>query len=203
MLAIRIWASLPGTRWEASRGAGGHPLWGELAVPIPDHVVAQVHPTRDFAASFRWFDSLPHGRVLLHPLYDRVVAACLTLSTTSALRAVNCEVAIEDHRRRTPIAGKLVVALPETTVDQAENEDGVMASSGWVVLAQPERSYLLSAPLTRLHFGPVNLHLFTRVADGGPDHYGRTVFGRFELRIDSEAAWQMPAVFASCSEGSR
>lgn len=68
MLAIRIWAGLPGTQWDLSSAAGGHPLWGELAVPIADHIVAQVHTTRDFAASFRWFDSLPGGQVLLHPL---------------------------------------------------------------------------------------------------------------------------------------
>jgi hypothetical protein len=201
MLAIRIWAGLPGTRWDVSRGAGGHPLWGELAVPIADHIVAQVHATRDFAASFRWFDRLPCGRVLLHPLHNRVVAACIPLSATSALKAVNCEVVMEDHRRRAPIVCKLVVAIPETTVDQAEGEEQVLASSGWMVLPQPERLFLLSAPLTRLHFGPVNLHLFTRVADGGPDYYGRTVFGRFELRIDSEATWQMPPVLASCGDG--
>jgi hypothetical protein len=200
MLAIRIWAGLPGTRWEVSRGAGGHPLWGELAVPIADRIVAQVRATRDFVASFRWFDSLPGGRVLLHPIYDRVVAACIPLSATSALRAANCEVVMEDHRRRGPIACKLVVAAPETTVDQAEREEQVLASSGWMVLPQPEHSYLVSAPLTRLYFGPVNLHLFTRVADGGPDYYGRTVFGRFELRIDGEAAWQMPPVLTSCSD---
>jgi hypothetical protein len=201
MLAMRIWGGLPGTRWDVSRGAGGHPLWGELAVPIADYIVAQVQASRDFAASFRWFDSLPGGRVLLHPLHNRVAAACIPLPAASALRAVNCEVAMEDHRRRTPIACKLVVAIPETTVDQAESEEQVLASSGWMVLPQPERSYLLSAPLTRPHFGPVNLHLFTRVADGGLDYYGRTVVGRFELRIDSEAAWQMPPVLASCSAG--
>jgi hypothetical protein len=201
MLVMRIWGGLPGTRWDVWRGAGGHPLWGELAVPIADYIVAQVQASRDFAASFRWFDSLPGGRVLLHPLHNRVVAACIRLPAASALRAVNCEVAMEDHRRRTPIACKLVVATPETTVEQAESEEQVLASSGWMVLPQPERPYLLSAPLTRLHFGPINLHLFTRVADGGPDYYGRTVFGRFELRIDSEAAWQMPPVLACCGDG--
>jgi hypothetical protein len=201
MLVMRIWGGLPGTRWDVWRGAGGHPLWGELAVPIADYIVAQVQASRDFAASFRWFDSLPGGRVLLHPLHNRVVAACIRLPAASALRAVNCEVAMEDHRRRTPIACKLVVATPETTVEQAESEEQVLASSGWMVLPQPERPYLLSAPLTRLHFGPINLHLFTRVADGGPDYYGRTVFARFELRIDSEAAWQMPPVLACCGDG--
>ena len=167
------------------------------AVPVLDHIVAQVHATREFTASFRWFGCLPGGKVLLHPLRDRVAAACLPLPDTSALLAANCEVVMEDRRRRTPIACKLVVTAPETAVDQAEHEEQVLASSGWVVLTQPEYAYPLSALLARPHFGPVSLHLFTRIADRGPDYYGRTVFGRFELRIDRQAAWQMPPVLGT------
>lgn len=199
MLAIRIWAALPGTEWDASTGGGAHPLSGELAVPLPDHIVTRAHATRDFAAGFRWFDALPGGRVLLHPVYNRTAAACIPLLPISALRAVNCEVVIEDHRRREPIACKLVVSAPEIAADQAESEDQVLASSGWVVLSQPQRSYLLSAPLNRLFSGPVSLHLFTRIADDGPDYYARTIFSRFELRIDSRSAWQMPPILA-CSD---
>jgi Family of unknown function (DUF6212) len=162
----------------------------------------QVQPTRDSAASFRWFDALSNGRVLLHPLHNQVVAACIPLLATSALWAVNCEVAIEDPRRRTPIACKLVVATSETTADQAENEDKILASSGWVVLSEPQRAYPLSALLNRLYFGSANLHLYTRVADEGPDYYGRTVFGRFELRIDRDGGWPMPPILAcSADEG--
>ncbi len=199
MLAIRIWAALPGTEWDASTGGGAHPLSGELAVPLPDHIVTRAHATRDFAAGFRWFDALPGGRVLLHPVYNRTAAACIPLLPISALRAVNCEVVIEDYRRREPIACKLVVSAPEIAADQAESEDQVLASSGWVVLSQPQQSYLLSAPLSQLFSGPVSLHLFTRVADDGPDYYGRTIFGRFELRVDSRSAWQMPPILA-CSD---
>jgi hypothetical protein len=199
MLAIRIWAALPGTEWDVSTGAGAHPLSGELAVPLPDHIATRAHATRDFAAGFRWFDALPGGRVLLHPVYNRIAAACIPLLPISALRAVNCEVVIEDHRRREPIACKLVVSAPEITADQAESEDQVLASSGWVVLSQPQHSYLISAPLSRIFSGPVSLHLFTRVADDGPDYYGRTIFGRFELRVDSKSAWQMLPILA-CSD---
>jgi hypothetical protein len=132
LLAIRIWASLPGTRWDVSRRAGGHPLWGELALPIADRIVAQVRATRDFVASFRWFDSLPGGRVLLHPIYDRVVAACIPLPATSALRAVNCEVVMEDHRRRGPIAGKLVVAVPKRrSIRQRARSRYWLRAAGW------------------------------------------------------------------------
>lgn len=200
MLAVRVWAGLPGMLWDSWRNPDGHPLWGELAIPVFDHTVAQVRPSREFTASFRWFGCLPGGRVLLHPLLDRVAAACLPLPAASALRAVTCEVVMEDRRRRTPIAAKLVIAAPEVAVDQAESEEQVLASSGWTILAQPERRYPLSAPLARPHFGPVNLHLFTRIADGGPDYYGRTVFGRFELRIDSQTTWQMLPVLSEGSE---
>jgi len=200
MVAVRVWAGLPGTQWDSSRNQDRNSLGGELAVPVFDHIVAQVRPSREFTASFHWFGYLPGGRVLLHPLLDPGVAACLPLPpAAAALRAVSCEVVMEDRRRRTPIAAKLVVAAPEITVDQADNEEEVLASSGWTILLQPERSYPLSAALAGPHLGPVNLYLFTRVADGGADYYGRTVFGRFELRIDSQTACQMPPVL---SEGS-
>ncbi len=194
MTAIRLWGGLPGMPWEPSSDAAPHPLGGELVSPILEHAVAQVRATREFDAPFRWFDCLPGGRVLLHPLQDRGAAAMIPLPAVSALRAVSCEVVMEDPRRRTPIACKLVVADPEATVDQAENEERALASSGWVTLAQPEHPYAVAAPVTQPHFGPVNVHLFTRIADEGPDFYGRTVFGRFELHIDSQAAWQMPPV---------
>jgi hypothetical protein len=197
MTAIRLWGGLPGMPWEPSGGAAPHPLGGELILPILEHAVAQVRATREFEAPFRWFGCLPGGRVLLHPLQGRGAAAMIPLPPVSALRAVSCEVVMEDPRRRTPIACKVVVAYPEITVDQAESEDGVLASSGWVTLAQPEHSYSVRAAVTQPHFGPVNVHLFTRVADEGPDFYGRTVFGRFDLRIDTQTAWQMTPVAAS------
>jgi hypothetical protein len=192
MMAIRLWGGLPGMPWEASGDAGPHPLGGEVTLPVLDHAVAQVRASREFEAPFRWFGCLPGGRVLLHPLQHRGAAAMIPLPAVSALRAVSCEVVMEDLRRRTPIACKLVVADPEVTVDQAESDEQVLASSGWISLAQPEHPYSVAAPVTQPHYGPVNVHLFTRIADEGPDFYGRTVFGRFELRIDSRAAWQMP-----------
>jgi hypothetical protein len=200
MLSIRLWSGLPGMPWDPQENRAAHPLGGELVFPILDHTVAQVRATREFEPPFRWFGCLPGGKVLLHPLHDRVAAAVIPLPTTSALRAVSCEVVMEDPRRRTPIACKLVVAEPAVTADQAESDEQVLASSGWTILAQPGCPHLVSAPVARPHFGPVNLHLFTRVADGGPDFYGRTVFGRFEFRIDSKAAWQMPPVLASLTK---
>jgi Family of unknown function (DUF6212) len=194
MIAIRLWAGWPGTPWEPSGDTAPHPLGGELILPLLEPAVAQVRATREFEAPFRWFGCLPGGRVLLHPLQGRGAAAMIPLPAVSALRAVSCEAVMEDPQRRTPIACKLVVADPEATVDQAESEERLLASSGWVILAQPEHPYRLAAPIMQPHSGPVNLHLFTRIVDEGPDFYGRTVFGRFELRIDSQAAWQMPAV---------
>ena len=200
MLAVRIWGGLPGTPCDAPRDTAGRSLRCELSVPIPDHIVARVRATRQLFAPFHWFGGLPDGSVLLHPVRDKVAAACIRLSPTAALRGVGCEVVMVDPRRRTPIACKLIVAIPETTVDQAEGEEQVLASSQWVVLEEPGVPHPLSAPLARLHFGPVNLHLFTRVADDGPDYYGRTIFSRFELRIDGDAACQMPPVLTCWKE---
>jgi Family of unknown function (DUF6212) len=124
----------------------------------------------------------------------------MPLPATTGLRTVSCEVAIEDSRCRTPIECKLVVAAPEVSADQVEQEENVLASSGWTVVERPKEPHGLSAPLLR-HSGPVSLHLFTRIPDGGPGLYGRTVFSRFELGIDGRAAWQMSPVFAApCDE---
>jgi hypothetical protein len=197
MLAIRLWGSLPGVPWEPLGNAALHPLHDEMIVPILDYAVARVRPTRNFDAPFRWFGSLPGGKVLLHPLRDRVAAAVIPLPTHAALLGIGCEVVIEDPRRRMPIACKLVIAAPELTVDQAENDEEILASSGWTVLTVPERPYRLAAAMDQPYPGPVNLHLFTRIADDGPDFYGRTVFGRFELRMGGKAAQHMLPVMAS------
>jgi len=138
MLAVRVWAGLPGMLWDSWRNPDGHPLWGELAIPVFDHTVAQVRPSREFTASFRWFGCLPGGRVLLHPLLDRVAAACLPLPAASALRAVTCEVVVEDRRRRTPIAAKLVIAAPEVAVDQRRAGPGLE----WLDYSRPTRAQI-------------------------------------------------------------
>jgi hypothetical protein len=46
-------------------------------------------------------------------------------------------VTIEDGRCRTPIACKLVAAAASVSVDQAEKEEGILASSGWTTIESP------------------------------------------------------------------
>jgi len=80
----------PGTPRDRLRNAADRALRGELCVPVPDHVVAQVRATPQFTAPFRWFDGVPDGGVLLHPERNKVAAACILLRTTSALCGVSC-----------------------------------------------------------------------------------------------------------------
>jgi hypothetical protein len=77
-------------------------------------------------------------------------------------------------------------------VDQAETEEGILASSGWTTIESPLRPLQLTAPFGDTWTGPVHLHLFTCITDGSPGHYGRTVFNRFCLEIDARSAWPYP-----------
>jgi hypothetical protein len=120
------------------------------------------------------------------------VAARIAVPARLPLVTATCDVTIEDGRCRTPIACKLVAAAPSVPVDQAETEEGILASSGWTTIESPLRPLQLTAPFGDTWNGPVHLHLFTCITDGSPGHYGRTVFNRFCLEIDARSAWPHP-----------
>jgi hypothetical protein len=200
MLALRLWGGLPGIAYDPAAHLSVRPHTS-ITLAVPDHVVAQVHRTRDGSAPFPWFGYLGRGKVLLHPLRARVVAACIPLRSMPGLVSVACETLIEDARCQTSIACKLVVAAPEIGVDKAEREESVLASSGWIVIEAARRPHLLSARLREPWHGPVHLHLFSDIPDGGPGHYGRAVFTRLRVEIDGQAAWSMPPALAGAREG--
>jgi hypothetical protein len=201
MLALRLWGGLPGIAYDPAAHLTVRALPASITLALPDHVVAQVHRTREGSAPFPWFGYLGGGKVLLHPLRARVVAACIPLRSIPGLVSVACETLIEDARCQTSIACKLVVAAPEIAVDEAEREESVLASSGWMVLEAPLRPHLLTAHLREPCHGPVHLHLFSDIPDGGPGHYGRAVFARLRVEIDGQAAWSMPPALAGAREG--
>jgi hypothetical protein len=201
MLALRVWGGLPGIAYDPAANLTARPLPASITFGLPDHVVAQVHRTCEGSAPFPWFGYLGGGKVLLHPLRARVVAACIPLRSMPGLVSVACEARIEDPRCKTPIACKLVVAAPEIAVDDAGREESVLASSGRMVLEAPLRSHLLTARLREPCHGPVHLHLFSDIPDGGPGHYGRAVFTRFRVEIDGQAAWSMPPALAGAPDG--
>jgi hypothetical protein len=189
MLAIRIWGGLPGIAYDPARPFAACQLPSVLACPLPEHIVANVRKTRDCEAKFPWFGYLPKGKILLHPLPERVVAARIAVPAGLPLVTATCDVTIEDGRCRTPIVCKLIAAAPSVPVDQAEKEEGILASSGWVTIESPLRPFQLTAPFGDAWNGPVHLHLFTRITDESPGHYGRTVFNRFRMEIDARSAW--------------
>ncbi|HYI31059.1 MAG TPA: DUF6212 domain-containing protein, partial [Bradyrhizobium sp.] len=192
MLAIRIWGGLPGIAYDPALHLAAYPLHSVLTYPLPEHIVANVRKTRECEARFPWFGYLPKGRILLHPLPEQVVSARIAVPARLPLVSATCDVTIEDGRCRTPIACKLVAAAASVSVDQAEKEEGILASSGWTTIESPLCPFQLTAPFGGTWNGPVHLHLFTRITDESPGHYGRTVFNRFHLELDARSAWSHP-----------
>lgn len=189
MLTMRLWGGIPGVDYGPASHLAAHPLPARLVWPLTESVLAQVRKSRDHKATFPWFGLLRNGRILLHPLYGATAAACIPLDDVPGVVAVRGHAVIEDPRCRTPIACKLVVAPPSVTVDEAEREEGVLASSGWVVLDQPRQALGLAAALTAPWQGPMVVHLFTAIPDHSYGLYGRTVFFDFEVEIDAGTAW--------------
>ncbi|KAA0679954.1 DUF6212 domain-containing protein [Roseomonas genomospecies 6] len=194
MLALRLWGGLPGLDYGPSAHPAPHPAPARMIWPLTEPVLAPVRKGREFEATFPWFGLLRGGRILLHPLHGVVTAAHIPLDEVPGAVAVRAQAVIDDPRCRTPIACKLVAAPPSVTVDEAEREEGILASSGWVVLDEPRRPLGLSAALAAPWSGPMALHLFTDIPDRGHGLYGRTIFSDFELEIDSATAWATPPV---------
>lgn len=192
MLALRLWGGLPGLEYGAAAHLAPHPAPEHMVWPLTQPVLAQLRKGREFEATFPWFGLLRGGRVLLHPLHGVVTAAHIPLDEVPGAVAVRARAVIDDPRCRTAIACKLVVAPPSLTVDEAEREQGILASSGWMVLEEPRRPLDLSAALAAPWSGPMALHLFTDIPDRGHGLYGRTIFSDFEVEIDSRTAWANP-----------
>ncbi|UKJ76935.1 DUF6212 domain-containing protein [Azospirillum brasilense] len=192
MLALRLWGGLPGLEYGAAAHLAPHPAPDRMVWPLTQPVLAQLRKGREFEATFPWFGLLRGGRVLLHPLHGVVTAGHIPLDEVPGAVAVRARAVIDDPRCRSPIACKLVVAPPSLTVDEAEREEGILASSGWTVLEEPRRPLDLSAALAAPWSGPMALHLFTDIPDRGHGLYGRTIFSDFEVEIDSRTAWTTP-----------
>jgi Family of unknown function (DUF6212) len=192
MLALRLWCGLPGIAYQSDSNLPLHPLPARISVPIGDQVVALVRPTREYKAPIVWCRLLKGGKVLLHPLSRLTVAAVIPLQALPCLTAVTCEAGIGDQRCHSAIACKLVAAAPEITADQAERDEGVLGSSGWVVIDMPKSPHVLTADFSASHEGPVQLHLFSKMADTSGGDYGWLVFRDFVAELDAHASGAMP-----------
>lgn len=70
----------------------------------------------------------------------------------------------------------------------------MLASSGWIELAEPLKPYTLIARLPEPEPGLVDVHFFSRLPQGGTLAHGRVVFGRFEAELNERAAWNRDPV---------
>ncbi|MCW2238475.1 DUF6212 domain-containing protein [Azospirillum canadense] len=200
MLALRLWGGLPGLGYGPAEHMAEHPLPARMVWPLTEPVLAQVRKSIEHKATFPWFGFLRGGRILLHPLYGVTAAAHIPLEEVPGAIAVRGHAVIEDPRCRTPIACKLVVAAPNVSAEDAQREEGILASSGWVVLDAPRRTLGLAAALAAPWQGPMTLHLFTTIPDGSHGLYARTVFHDFEIEIDGSTAWASPAALPAASD---
>lgn len=197
MLALRIWGGVPGVGTGEARHLSAHPLPKMLECPLPDPVVARARLVSKHQVSHTVFAPFGPGRLLLHPVRGAVSTACLPLAEETGFKQASCQVVVEDARCRTPVGCKLVVAVPGTTPEQAARDEGVLASSGWIVLDRPERPAQLVADLAEPWTGPVDLYLFSDLPQGGTGWWARTVFSRFSIFLDWHAAWASEPVLPS------
>jgi hypothetical protein len=200
MLAFKLWGGIPGL--EAAAGFETAPLPANPVVAILDHVIAAARSTRDLTWAYPYFGYIDRGQVLLRPL--RVVppsAACISLPAMRGLAAVSCEARIDDALCRTRLLVRLVATRPGHGADDAEQGVGVVASSEWIELAEPLKPFALAARLPAPKSGPVDLHFFSRLPEGGTLDHGRVIFSHFEAELDERAAWMRAPVMPETKPG--
>jgi hypothetical protein len=191
MITLRLWGSLPGIKVPTATDREATSLSADPVAAIPDQVVASVRLTRELPASFQVFGYLDRGQVLHRPVRTTPAAACISLPTTSGLIGILCEAVIDDARCQTRLACRLVVTASGYGPDAAERGEGVLAASEWIWLDKPLKAYKLIARLPTPQNTQVDVHLFTRLPEGGTYQYGRVVWRRFEAEMKGHAIWGM------------
>ncbi|QEL25110.1 hypothetical protein FQV39_22825 [Bosea sp. F3-2] len=200
MLELKLWGGIPDLK--APTGAGVAALPANPVIAIPEQAVAAARSTRDLTWAYPYFGYIDRGRVLLRPLKTSPAsAACISLPAKPGLAALSCEATIDDGLCKTRLLVRLVATRPGHSADDAEQGVGVLASTEWVELAEPLKPFSLTARLPEPEPGPVDLHFFSRLPEGGKLDHGRVIFGRFEAELDERAAWKrapiMPEAKAS------
>jgi len=185
MLAFRLWGGIP----ELKTPKGLAALPANPMIAIPEQVVATARSTRELTWAYPHFGYLDRGRVLLRPLKTSPAsAACISLSAKPGLAALSCEATIDDGLCKTRLLVRLVATRLGHGADDAEQGVGVLAASEWIELTEPLKPFALTARLTEPESGPVDLHIFSRLPDGGKLDHGRVLFGRFEAELDGRTA---------------
>lgn len=193
MLEFRLWGSIPGLK--APTGVGLAALPASPVIAIPERVIATARSTRDLTWAYPYFGYLDRGRVLLRPLKSSPAsAACVSLPAKPGLAALSCEATIDDGQCKTRLLVRLVATRPGHGADDAEQGVGVLASSEWIELAEPLKPFALTVRLPEPESGPVDLHFFSRLPEGGKLDHGRVIFSNFESELDERAAWRRAPV---------
>lgn len=188
MLALKLWGGIPGLNHTA--GSDAAPLPPQPILAIPEHLVANAQSTRELTWAYPHFGYIDSGWVLLRPL--RITpssAACLSLPAIPGLSAVSCQARIDNGQCKIRHLVRLAISLPGANVDDVEEGTSALASSEWIELAEPLKAFTLTANLPKPESGPVEVHFFSRLPQGGTLEQGRVVFGCFEARIDERATW--------------
>ncbi|TCR66576.1 DUF6212 domain-containing protein [Bosea sp. BK604] len=191
MLEFRLWGGIPDLKTQT----GGAALPANPAIAIPDQVIATMRSTRDLTWAYPYFGYLDRGRVLLRPLKaSPASAACVSLPAKPGLAALSCEAMIDDGLCKTRLLVRLVATRPGHAVEDAEHGIGVLAASEWIELAEPLKPFGLTARLPESESGPVDLHVFSRLPEGGKLDHGRVIFSRFAAELDERAASRRPPI---------
>lgn len=200
MLEFKLWGGIPDLKVPA--GAEMAALSANPKIAIAEQVIATARATRDLTWSYPYFGYIDRGRVLLRPLKTSPAsAACVSLPAKPGLAALTCEATIDDRLCRTRLLVRLVATHPGHSADDAEQGVGVLASSEWIELAEPLKPFALTARLKEPESGPVDLHFFSRLPEGGKLDHGRVIFSHFEAELDERAAWRRGPIMPETKPG--
>lgn len=193
MLEFKLWGGIPGLK--APTGAGMAALPANPVIAIPEQMVATARSMRDLTWAYPYFGYIDRGRVLLRPLKTSPAsAACISLPAKPGLAALSCEATIDDGLCKTRLLVRLVATRPGHSADDAEQGVGVLTSTEWIELAEPLKPFLLTARLPEPESGPVDMHFFSRLPEGGKLDHGRVIFSHFAAELDERAAWKRTPV---------
>lgn len=200
MLEFRLWGGIPDLK--VPTGAEMAALPANPVIAIAEQVIATARSTRDLTWAYPYFGYIDRGRVLLRPLKTSPAsAACVSLPAKPGLAALSCAATIDDRLCETRLLVRLVATRPGHSADDAEQGVGVLAASDWIELAEPLKPFALTARLPEPESGPVDLHFFSRLPQGGKLDHGRVIFSSFEAELDERTAWRRAPILPERKPG--
>lgn len=187
MLRMRMWGGFPGLSYQSP---SSDTSFSPALVKISDHLVAAAQTTRPLTWTYPYFNYLGAGRLLLRPLkVTPASSARISLPALPGLAALNCTVRIDDGLCTTKMLVRLAASVPGRNIDEVEDGTAVLAVTEWTELSEPLRIFDLRLALPSVISEPIELHLFSRLPEGGKLDHGKVVFGGFEATLNERAAF--------------